>query len=544
MGYDHIVIGAGAAGCAVAARLSEDADRRVLLVEAGGHNRRLSVKAPAAFAAQFGTKLDWRYVTEPEEHLDGRRLEHPRGRLMGGCSSMNAMMYVRGSRYDFDQWAAGGATGWSAEEVLPYFVRAEDHADLRDRYHGQGGPIHVQAARDPDPVTLRIIEACEQAGITRRDELNGEHHDGVALTQVNVRRGVRQDTATAYLRDARRRPNLDVLTGALVHRVLLRDGRAVAVELSTRRGGIRRVEAGADVVLSAGAFGTPEILQRSGIGPADHLRSVGIDATVDLPAVGRHLMDHPFQFLNVELRESSPGLFGIEHPRNIARWLGSRRGPLASNIGEAMGFFRTDDALPAADMELVIAPIFFWEHGKGKHVRPAFSIGLSYVAPESRGSVLVRSADPTVKGRVHLNMLSHESEVDAIVRGLRRAREIVAQPALADVRGPEINPGPGVHDDHGLREYIRATVQHTYHPACSARIGSPEDGACDPLLRVHGVDGLRIADASVMPTVTRGNTHAPTIMIGERCADLIRTGGVPARPTGTGVGAAEVAPMP
>jgi choline dehydrogenase len=524
MGFDHIVIGAGAAGCVVAARLSEDPDRRVLLIEAGGHNRRLSVKAPAAFASQFDTKLDWAYRTEPEEHLAGRELFHPRGRLLGGCSSMNAMMYVRGSAHDFDSWEAGGATGWSAEDVLPFFVRSEDNEDLRDRYHGQGGPLHVQTVRDPDPVTLATVEACAQAGITRRDDINGEHQDGVALTQVNVRDGVRHDTATAFLGPARRRPNLEILTGALVHRVVLHGGRAVAVELSDRRNRIRRIEASGDIVLCAGAFGTPEVLQRSGIGPAEHLRAVGIAPAVDLPAVGHHLMDHPFQFVNVELDERTPGLFGIEHPRNVARWLATRKGPLTTNVGEGLAFIRTDPSLPAADVELVIAPIYFWEHGRGQHPRPAFSIGLSLVAPESRGSVLVSSGDPTQKARVRLNLLSQGSEVDAIVRAIQRTREIVAQPALDGIRGPEINPGPWTADDGSLRGFIRHTAQHTYHPACSARIGSPEEGACDPELRVHGVEGLRIGDASAMPTVTRGNTHAPTIMIGERCADFIRRG--------------------
>ncbi|UTI65353.1 FAD-dependent oxidoreductase [Paraconexibacter antarcticus] len=518
--YDVIVCGAGAAGCVIAARLSEDPGRRVLLIEAGPHNRRLSVVAPAAFSSQFGTKLDWNYWTEPEENLFGRSLHEPRGRLMGGCSSMNAMMYVRGNRYDYDSWAADGATGWTADECLPYFTRSEDNADLGGPYHGRGGPMHVET-NTPDPVTRKIVDACVEAGFDRLDDLNGARQDGVAFTQVNHRHGMRHDTATAFLSGARKRPNLTILKGAVVQRVVVRGGRAEGVEILRGRESIR-LNATDEVVLSAGAFGTPEILQRSGVGPADHLRSVGVTPVLDLPAVGRHLMEHPFQFVNYELTGADQGLFDVAHPKHLARWLARRDGKLTSNVGEALGFFRTDPSLPAPDMELVIAPLFFWEHGKREHPRPAFSLGLSYVAPTSRGSVMIDSPDPRAKAKIRLNMLSTQAEVDAIVRGVHKAREIVSMPALDGLRGAEINPGVWVGDDYALAQWVRSTVEHTYHPTSTARIGTPETGACDPELRVHGILNLRIGDASAMPTITRGNTHAPTIMIGERCAAFIR----------------------
>ena len=526
--YDNIVIGGGAAGCVVAARLSEDPARKVLLLEAGGHNRRLSVKAPAAFSSQFGTKLDWEYWTEPEENLFGRSLHEPRGKLLGGCSSMNAMMYVRGNAYDYDSWVGQGADGWSADEVLPYFKRSERNANFSDAYHGTGGPMSVCTVT-PDPVTSRVVDACVEAGFERRDDINGAQQEGVTFTQVNQRNGVRHDTATAFLQPARKRPNLTVRTGALVHRVLLRDGLADGVEVSFGKDR-ETIHATGEVILCAGAFGTPEILQRSGIGPADHLRSVGVPVEVDLPAVGRNLMEHPFQFVNWELKGADVGLADVSHPRHLARWVATRKGKLASNVGEALAFFRTDSSLPAPDMEFVVAPLFFWEHGKREHPRPAFSIGLSYIAPTSRGSVMIRSSDPTANARVQLRMLSDPREVTAITTGIDRAREVAAQPALRDMCGIEINPGPWVRDPGALGEYVRATVEHTYHPACTARIGSPEEGACDAELRVHGVEGLRVADASVMPTITRGNTHAPTIMIGERCADFVRASGS-ARPS-------------
>lgn len=521
--YDDIVIGAGAAGCVVAARLSEDPGRKVLLIEAGPHNKRLSVKAPAAFSSQFETKLDWNYWTEPEESLFGRRLHEPRGKMMGGSSSMNAMMYVRGNRYDYDDWATHAAPGWSAEEVLPFFKRSEHNADLNDRYHGTDGPLHVHTCT-PDAVTEKMVQACVEAGLDRLEDINGARQEGIAYTQVNQKRGVRQDTATAFLPlMVTRRPNLTVKRGALVHRVLLDGGRATAVELSSGKT-VKRYAASGEIVMCAGAFGTPEILQRSGIGPADHLEQIGVRTLVDLPAVGRNLMEHPFQFLNWELKEGHLGLHGIAHPKHLARWLTTRKGMLVSNVGEALGFFKTDPSLPAPDMELVLAPLFFWEHGKREHPRPAFSIGLSYVAPVSRGTVMIRSADPSAKAQIRLRMLSDPLEEQAMVVGVHKAREIAAQPALRELRGVEINPGPWVRTDEAIGEYVRNTVEHTYHPACTARMGPPDEGACDAQLRVHGIEGLRIADASAMPTITRGNTHAPTIMIGERAADFIRTG--------------------
>ncbi|PTL59564.1 GMC family oxidoreductase [Paraconexibacter algicola] len=523
--YGVVVIGGGAAGCVVAARLSEDEQRSVLLLEAGGHNRRLSVRAPAAFSSQFESKLDWNYVTEPEENLHGRQLFEPRGKMLGGCSSMNAMMYVRGNRVDYEEWVEQGAEGWGAEDVLPHFRRSEDNADLSDRHHAKGGPMHVETFRTPDPVTRRVVDACVEAGFERREDINGDRQDGVTFTQVNQRKGMRHDTASAFLGPARSRQNLDVVSGALVHRLVLDGSRVTGVEYSRgRRSQVARVS-GAEVVLCAGAFGTPEILQRSGIGDPEHLRSVGVEPLVDLPAVGRHLMEHPFQFVNFELRGGATGLAGLEHPRHVAQWLLRRQGKLTSNVGEALAFFRTDPSMPAPDMEMVIAPLYFWEHGKGTHPRPAFSIGLSYIAPRSRGTVLIGSPDPTQKARVRLNMLSHPDEVTAIVRGIHKVREVAAMPALREICGAEINPGRWVADDAALGDYVRGTVEHTYHPACTARIGDPQTGACDPQLRVHGVDNLRIADASVMPTITRGNTHAPTIMIGERCAAFIA--GVP-----------------
>jgi choline dehydrogenase len=538
-GYDYVVVGAGSAGCAVAARLSEDPACRVLLIEAGGSNRRLEVRAPLAFSKQFHTKLDWDYWTEPEPHLNSRKIFSPRGKMLGGSSSMNAMIYMRGNRIDFDDWAADGATGWSYDDVLPYFKRSEHNEQLGDEYHGRGGPLNVTRVRDVDPVSRAFVEAAAAIGIPRNDDFNGARQDGAGQFQVTHKNGMRQSAAEAFLRPAHRRSNLTVRTKALVTRVLLEGGRAVGVELADGKGGIEQVRATSEVILTAGAFNTPALLQYSGIGPADYLRGVGVEPVVDLPAVGENLMEHPLTYVTSELAGGHIGLFDAEDPRYALKWMLRRRGKLASNFAECGAFLRTDPALPAPNMELLFGPGFFFEHGLVTWDAPALTIGLSHVAPRSRGTVRIRCTDPARKPAVTYNMLSESSELEEMIDAVERAREIIAAAPLNGMTGTEITPGPDVRSRDAIAAWVRATCQHTYHPSCTARIGTPEDGAVDPQLRVHGVERLRVADASVMPTVTRGNTHAPTVMIGERCAELVRRGD-----RGSRVAAAETVAAP
>ena len=515
--FDHIVIGAGSAGCAVAARLSEDSARRVLLVEAGGSDRRLEARAPAAFPGLFHTSRDWDYRTEPEPGCDGRRLYQPRGKLVGGCSAMNAMLWVRGSNLDYDGW---GIAGWSWDDVRPHFLRIEDHF-LRDADHGADGPVRIRRIDTPDPATTAFVESAVAAGIPRTEDLSGPELDGVQVSATTTSGGRRWSTARAYLDSARKRANLTVWTNALVHRVVIRDGRAVAVDIE-RKGRLARVGSRSDIVLSAGAFNTPHLLQLSGVGPAEHLREIGIDVLVDSPAVGAHLMEHPMTFVNFELREPWLGLSDAERPKHILNWLLRGRGKLASNVGEALAHVRTEDGLPAPDMQLVQGPVFFWEHGEGEHPRPAMMIAQSYWTPSSRGSVLVRSRDPRELPAVRLNLLEERGDLEAIVRGVRLARRIAAQPPLRDMLAAEITPGEGVQTDAQLEHWVRTTCQHTYHASCSARMGEPGEGVLDPELRVHGVGNLRVADASALPRITRANTNAPAILFGERCAAFIR----------------------
>jgi choline dehydrogenase len=520
--YDYIVVGSGSAGAAVAGRLSEDPATTVLLVEAGGTRAPLSVKIPAAFATQFKTELDWDVQTEPEPHLDGRRIYHPRAKYLGGCSGMNAMIYIRGNRADYDGWAKDGATGWSYDEVLPYFRRAEANSRGASAYHGADGPLHIQDLRSPNPLTARLIDAMAATGAPRNDDFNGAVQEGTGFYQVTHRRGQRWTTADGYLTPARGRANLTVLSEAHVHRVRIVGGRAVGIDVE-RDGRIERHDCGREVVLSAGAFNSPQLLMLSGIGPADHLTEHGIDVIVDNPNVGAHLMDHPMYLVNFETTAKGT-LAGAQSPLQLVNYLARRRGLLTSNVGEAGGFFHTRAGLSAPDMQLLFAPGYFWNHGQVTHDAPAFGIGCSLVGPKSRGRVRLRSAAPRDPVAPTFNYFAEPEDMEAMVTAIERARDIAAAAPMRGLTGRELHPGPEARTRRELAAKVRAEVEHTYHPSCTARIGSETDGVVDPDLRVHGVAGLRVADASVFPTVTSGNTHAPSVLVGEKAADLLRAG--------------------
>ncbi len=513
--FDYVVVGAGSAGCVLAARLSEDPDARVALIEAGGEDTEPLIHVPAAFPALFKSDLDWDLLGEPEPGLDGRRLYLPRGRMLGGCSSINAMIYIRGNRADFDAWAAAGHAGWSYDDVLPYFKRSEDNERGEDRYHAVGGPLAVSESRSMQPLIETMLEAARQAGHEHNPDFNGARQEGVGRFQLTQRDGWRDSTADAFLRPARSRPNLAVLTHAMARRIVFEGDRAVGVEIS-RHGALQEIRAAREVILSAGAYQSPVLLMLSGIGPEDQLAPLGIEIREALP-VGHGLQDHCMAQLNFLTDE--PSLFATATPENLALLQEEGRGPMTSNIPEGAGFFRARPGVDAPDIEFHFAPGMFFDEGLTAPSDHGYCFGPVVIKPTSRGRVMLRAPLPDAKPRVLCNFLTTDEDRASMIAGLRIAMEIAAQePLRRTARAPFSVPDSDSDED--LLAFARRAGQTVYHPTSTCAMGAVVDSD----LRVYGVQGLRVADASVMPEITRGNTNAPVIMIGERAADLIRAG--------------------
>jgi choline dehydrogenase len=521
--FDYIVVGAGSAGCVLANRLTEDPATRVLLIEAGGRDRSLNIKIPAAFAKQFHTKLDWDFSTEPEPHVDGRSLYVPRGKSLGGSSSMNAMLYVRGRPLDYDLWEAQGAAGWGWKDVLPYFLKSEDDVRGASEFHGAGGPLRVSNQRSPRAgVDRRLIAASEAAGIPRSRDYNGPEQDGVAMFQVNQRDGRRWSAADAFLRPALKRPNLELMTRTRVLRVEFEGDRAVGVRVASGRGRERSIRVEREVILSAGSIQSPQLLLLSGIGSADDLRAVGVDARHDLPGVGRNLQDHPFVSLIWEISDHNT-LYGADKPKPLAEWVLRRTGPLTSSVAEVVAFVRTRPGLPAADVQFHMGAAYYEDHGAETYDGHCAVIAPVLVSPQSRGRVWLRSADPSAPPRIITNSLSEPDDLRSLVDGMELAREIAAQGPLREIVVSELKPGLHRRDRTDLEADLRRRLMLIYHPVGTCRMSDGgDDAVVDSRLRVHGLENLRVVDASVMPVIPGGNTNAPTIMIAERAADLIR----------------------
>ncbi|MGK5114846.1 GMC family oxidoreductase [Geodermatophilus sp. CPCC 205506] len=520
--FDVVVVGGGSAGCVLAGRLTEDPALRVLLLEAGGSDDVLEVHLPAALHKLWRTRRDWNYTTEPQPGLGGRRLFWPRGKLIGGSSSINAMIYVRGAAADYDEWAElTGEPSWSHEHVLPLFRRMEDNARGADGRHGMGGPLRVEDPRSPHPWSRAAVQAAVAAGYPRNDDFNGARQEGAGLYQLTQRRGRRWSAADAYLHPAAGRPNLTVRTGALATRVLVSGGRATGVEYH-RGGRTLTAHAAAEVVLSGGAVNSPQLLMLSGIGPGAHLREVGVDVVHHLPGVGSGLRDHPLVPVVWHTRSGRSLLRG-ESPSGYARWFAARRGPLSSNLAEAGLFTRSRPGIADPDLQFHFLPVKYWRQAEVDPDVDAFTAAAVLVRVHSRGTVRLRSADPTWAPAIDPGYLTDERDLDALLCGVEKAREIGATQPLAAVLGEERSPGAAVATPDGLRRAVRDTVESLCHPASSCRMGpaADDDAVVDPQLRVHGLDGLRVVDASVMPTLVRGNTTAPTLMAAERAADLI-----------------------
>ncbi|GAB2928041.1 GMC family oxidoreductase [Nonomuraea fastidiosa] len=511
MEYDYVIVGAGSAGCVLANRLSADPGLSVALIEAGGKDDKLEIRMPAAFFKLFKTEYDWNYSTVKQGELSGRELYWPRGRVLGGSSSLNAQMWVRGCQQDYDQW---GIPGWAYDDVLPYFHKAEHRVGSnRGGVYGTSGPLYISELRSPNETTAAFLRACEELGMTRLPELNGRSNEGYSPTPVTQLRGRRWSSADAYLRSAGNRPNLHVITGATVSRVTFDGRRATGVELS----GGRQVKARLEVVLAAGAIGSPYLLMRSGVGAAGELRDAGVPVVHDLPEVGKNLQDHLVTGVYVECRKPVT-LTKAESLPNLLRYLVLRSGMLTTNVGEAVAFIRTSQDEPAPDIELVFAPVPFKDHGLTPPTGHGLTVGVVLLQPESRGRVGLNGRDVVIDPAY----LTAEADLRRLVAGLKRAKQVVATEAMKPYAGGPMEPYWGPETDEELARWVRERAETLYHPVGTCRMGDDDSSVVDPALRVRGVEGLRVADVSIMPTLNRGHTHAPAIMIGEKAADLIR----------------------
>ncbi|WP_433259952.1 GMC family oxidoreductase [Actinosynnema sp. CS-041913] len=510
--YDYVIIGAGTAGCVLAARLSEDPDVTVCLLEAGPPDTADTIHLPVGAFRMFRTHLDWDYSTHEEPHLGRRRVYLPRGRVLGGSGSINTMVYIRGNRVDFDGWRQ---PGWGYDDLLPYFKLSEDNERGASAHHGVGGPLAVSEGRSENPSTAAFVEAATQAGYRRNDDFNGAEQDGFGAFQVTQRDGRRCSTSTAFLGPALDRPNLTVETHFQAHRVLVEHGRAAGVT-GTRFEEPVTIRAAREVVLCAGAYNSPQLLLLSGIGPAEELATHGIDVVLDQPGVGRNLQDHAL--VPLVFTHSQPvSLLTANRPENVERYAAEGRGPLTANGPEVGGFVRTKAGLSAPDVEFLAAPVMFADSGLQPPDRHAISFGPSMLTPRSRGSVTLVSSEPTAKPMIKHDYFAEESDLDDAVEATRIGLEIARQRALAPYNEAQFEP-PASESDRDLREFIRLYAHSIFHPAGTCAMGEVVDAE----LRVLGVDALRVVDASVMPTLVRGNPNAATIAIAEKAADLIR----------------------
>ena len=523
--FDYIVVGAGSAGCVLANRLTASGRHRVLLLEAGPKDSHVWIHIPLGYGKLFtNAKYNWLYASEPEPELNNRQIIQPRGKVLGGSSSINGLLYVRGQPQDFDHWRQLGNTGWGFDDVLPYFRKSEDQERGADDLHGVGGPLAVSNVSEPHPLCEAFIDAAGQAGFPRTEDFNGRDQEGAGYFQLTARNGRRKSTASGYLKPARKRTNLTVATGALATRILFEGRRATGVEY-TQDGTRHTAQAGIEVIVAGGAFNSPQLLQLSGVGPADHLRSLGIPVIADRPGVGADLQDH-FQ-VRMQYRCTEPitmnDVVNSWHRRIHAglRYMTSRKGVLTIGAGYAGAFLRTRAELETPDVQIHFILFSAGSLGGNLHPFPGFTASVCQLRPESRGFVRIKSRDPAAAPAIQPRYLSTQFDVDTILAGIKLQRKIMGQEALRRYIAEERVPGPATASDADLLAYARETGTTIFHPTSTCRMGADPAAVVDERLRVRGLGGLRVIDASIMPTVVSGNTNAAVVMIAEKGADMI-----------------------
>ncbi|PLZ04665.1 choline dehydrogenase [Fischerella thermalis CCMEE 5273] len=518
--YDYVIIGAGSAGCVLAHRLTENPKTTVLLLEAGNPDQKPEIHIPAGFPKLLKTEYDWAYYTEKQPFLNNRQLYWPRGKVIGGSSSINAMIYIRGNLSDYDYWHNLGNSGWSAKDVLPYFIKAENQNVLKNEYHGVDGLLNVTNQRCINPLSRAFVKAAQQADLPLNPDFNGAKQEGLGFYQVTQKNGKRHSVAAAYLKPILQRPNLTVQTNAQVTKINFLGTQAIGLTY-IHQGVNHEIKIAKEVILSGGAINSPQLLMLSGIGDAEQLKSLGIPVVMNLPGVGKNLQDHlcvPVAYTCTK----SVSLANAEKFINVLKYLLFKNGPLTTNVAEAGGFVKINPDSQLNELQFHFAPTYFLNHGFTRPEGHGFTFGPTLLYPQSKGNITLRSTNPSEAPVIQPNYLEKAADLEVLVAGVKLSRQLAQMPAFDSFRGEEFVPGVGVQDDEEIRTYIRDTVESLYHPVGTCKMGNDSMAVVNSQLQVHGVQGLRVIDASIMPSITGGNTNAPTIMIAEKAADMIK----------------------